>query len=142
MQGLGARQASIDYHLEMARRCLALSGSQRLLLNDDPHQSDEAVEQPRHGSRIAAKIIHLQNLIAALTPVPATTEANQSSVFNRFRSSVETLWNDRREHHARDQIKSQPRFVQVHLDLPTSHPSLDFSSTATSRHRRAGSSRI
>lgn len=145
MQGLGARQASIDYHLEMARRCLALSVSQRSLWSDDlgpPLQcQEEGVEQPQHGSRIAAKIIHLRNLIATLTPVPATTDADQS-VFDRFRASVETLLGDRREHGARDRMDAQPRFVQVHVDPPMTRRSLEFSSTSAPRHRRAGSSRI
>ena len=138
MQCLGARQASIDRHLEMARRCLALSNSQRLeLLNDDQLQCEpRVVEQPRQGNRIAAKIAHLQNTIAALTPVPATTEANQGSVFNRFRSSVETLWNDRREHGARDHMGSHPHLAGVHGDFPMPN---EFS---TPRHRRTGSSRI
>lgn len=56
----------------MAQKCLALSVSHRSLLNDDgPLQCEEVVEQPQHGSRIVANIMHLQNLIAALTPVPA-----------------------------------------------------------------------
>ena len=145
MQGLGTGQARIDYHLEMARRCLALSVSQRSLLNDDlgPLQHhEEGVEQPQHGSRIAAKIVHLQNLIATLTPVPATTEDDQWSVLDRFRASVETLWSDKREHGARDRMDVQTRLVQVHVDPPMSRRSLEFSSTSTPRHRRAGSSRI
>ena len=144
MQGLRARQASIDYHLEMAQKCLALSASHRSLLNDEPLRCEEVVEQPQHGSRIAAKIAHLRNLIAALTPVPATTEfeVNQSSVFNRFRAGVGTIWNDRREHDARVRMDSQPRLVQVHVDFPMSRRSLEFSSSSTHRHRRAGSSRI
>ena len=141
VQGFGALgQASIDYHLEMARRCLASSASERL----DPLQChEEVVEQPQHGSRIAAKIMHLRNLLATLTPVPATTET-QCSVFDRFRASVETLWNERREYGARDCIDTQPRLAQqVHvLDPQISRRSLNISSPATSRHRRAGSSRI
>lgn len=140
MQGLGARQAGIDCHLEMARRCLALSTSQRSLLSDDPLQCEEGGEQ--HGSRIAAKITHLRNMIAALTPVPATTEAEQCSVFDRFRASVETLWNDRREHGARDRMDTQLHLIKAHVDPPTSRRSLEFSSASTPRHRRAGSSRI
>lgn len=146
MQGLKARQASIDYHLEMARRCLALSVSQHSLLtmNGDPLQYEEVevAEQSQHGSRIAAKTIHLQNLIAALTPVPATTEASQSSAFDRFRASVEALWNDRRGDgaHEYDRMNSQTRLVHVDLAMP--RRSLELSSASTHRHRRAGSSRI
>lgn len=153
MQGFGARQASIDYHLEMARRCLALSVStQRSLLSDGPdpllqcHDSEEVVdnaEQPQHGSRIAAKIIHLRNLIATLTPIPATTEVDQYSVFDRFRANVETLWSDKCEHGARERRDTQPRFVRhAHADLSMSRRSLEISPTSTPRHRRAGSSRI
>lgn len=147
-QVLGARQASIDYHLEMAQRCLSLSISQHSLLttlSDDlyPLQChEEVVSQPQHGSRIAAKIIHLRNLIATLAPVPATTEADQCSVFDRFRASVETLWNDRREHGSRDRMDAQPCLVQVHVDPPVSRRSLEFSSTSAPRHHRAGPSRI
>lgn len=146
-QGLGARQASIDYHLEMAQRCLSLSISQRPLstLSDDlyPLQClEEVVSQPQHGSRIAAKIIHLRNLIATLTPVPATTEADQCSVLDRLRAGVETLWSDRREQGSRDPVDVQSRLVQAHVDPPLSRRSLEFSSASTPRHRRAGSSRI
>lgn len=74
-------------------------------------------------------------------PVPATTEADQRSVSDRFRASVEALWSDGPEHGARDRMDSQPQLVQlVNVGPPVSRLTLEFSSTSTPRHRRAGSS--
>lgn len=56
--GLGGRQARIDYHPDMAQRCLALLTSQCSLLCDDPLECKDVVDKPQPGSRIIAKIIH------------------------------------------------------------------------------------
>lgn len=84
---------------------------------------------------------YFQNLIAALTPVLAMTEADQCLVFDCFHASVETHWSNMAM--SCDRMHSRPRLLQaqVHVYLPMSHRHLNFRPLQP-KHRRAGSSRI
>ncbi|KAH7889855.1 hypothetical protein F5I97DRAFT_1847999 [Phlebopus sp. FC_14] len=85
---LEANQAQIDTHLQSVARCLAhpLTPLAALIMEDTTDSEVLAVEP---GSRIAAKVMHLQNRIATLPSIPATAESDQCSFFDLFFSGVE-----------------------------------------------------